>query len=188
MGFGCGTWDLQSSLQHEGSSSWPGIKLRLPTLGAWNLSRWTTRQVPLRYFNTGLPFPCWWFTFSVLPCSFPITPSVTENCCIWCDFTIRTSLRLFFLMWTLAKVFIEFVTMLLMLFMSWCFGSEACGILTPWSETEPTSPALEGEVLITGSPGKSHHHQDFCCCFLNHRRKDFCPSCRRRHLKWRTTK
>ena len=102
-GFWLWHWDLQSSLQHAGSSSWPGIKLRLPTLGAGNLSHWTTRQVPLRYFNTGLPFPCWWFISSVLPCSFPIIPSVTENCCIWCDFTIRTSLRLFFLMWTLAK-------------------------------------------------------------------------------------
>ena len=31
----------------------------------------------------------------------------------------------------------------------------ACGILAPWSGVEPTSPALEGEFLTTGPPGKS---------------------------------
>ena len=35
------------------------------------------------------------------------------------------------------------------------FGEEACGILTPQSGTEPASPALEGEVLTTGPPGRS---------------------------------
>ena len=35
------------------------------------------------------------------------------------------------------------------------FGQEACGILAIWPGTEPSSPALEGEVLTTGPPGKS---------------------------------
>ena len=35
------------------------------------------------------------------------------------------------------------------------FGREACGILAPRPGTEPTLPALEGEVLTTGLPGKS---------------------------------
>jgi len=35
------------------------------------------------------------------------------------------------------------------------FGHEACGVLAPWPEIEPTLPALEGEVLTTGPPGKS---------------------------------
>ena len=39
-------------------------------------------------------------------------------------------------------------------FMFWCFGREACGILVPWPGIEPTPPALEGEVLTTGLPGK----------------------------------
>ena len=37
-----------------------------------------------------------------------------------------------------------------------CFsGHEACEILAPQPGIEPTPPALEGEVLITGLPGKS---------------------------------
>ena len=38
--------------------------------------------------------------------------------------------------------------------MFWFFGCEACGILVsqPGNEREP--PALEGEVLTTGPPGK----------------------------------
>ena len=39
--------------------------------------------------------------------------------------------------------------------MFWFFGHEACGILAPWAGHEPTPPALEGEVLTTGLPGKS---------------------------------
>ena len=35
------------------------------------------------------------------------------------------------------------------------FGQEACGILAPQSGIKPMSPALEGEVLLTGPPGKS---------------------------------
>ena len=35
------------------------------------------------------------------------------------------------------------------------FGPEARGILAPRQGTEPAPPALEGEVLTTGSPGKS---------------------------------
>ena len=39
--------------------------------------------------------------------------------------------------------------------MIWLFGHGACGILTPRPEIEPPLPALEGEVLTTGPPGKS---------------------------------
>ena len=34
-------------------------------------------------------------------------------------------------MWTIFEVFIEFVTTLLLFFMLWFFGHEACGILAP---------------------------------------------------------
>ena len=57
-------------------------------------------------------------------------------------------------MWAIFKVFIEFVTILL-LFTSWFFGPEACEILAPWPGIEPTPFAAEGEVLTTGPPGKS---------------------------------
>ena len=39
-------------------------------------------------------------------------------------------------------------------FMFWFFGQEACGILTPWPGIEPAPPALAGEVLTIGPPGK----------------------------------
>ena len=39
--------------------------------------------------------------------------------------------------------------------MFWFFGHEACGILTPQPRMEPTPPALEGEALTIGPPGKS---------------------------------
>ena len=58
-------------------------------------------------------------------------------------------------MWTIFKVFIKFVTILL-LFYALLFGHEAGGILPPQPGLEPAPPALEGEVLTTGPPGKSH--------------------------------
>ena len=39
--------------------------------------------------------------------------------------------------------------------MFWFFGREACGILAPRPEIELSPPALDGEVLTTGLPGKS---------------------------------
>ena len=53
------------------------------------------------------------------------------------------------------KVFLEFVTVLLLFFTLWFFGLESCGILAPQTGIEPAAPALESEVLITGLPGKS---------------------------------
>ena len=51
-----------------------------------------------------------------------------------------------FLMWTIFKVLIEFVTILLLLFVLWFFGGEAHGIAS-------LPPASEGEVLTTELPG-----------------------------------
>ena len=39
--------------------------------------------------------------------------------------------------------------------MFWFFGCEARGILALGPGIEPAPPALEGEVLTTGPPGKS---------------------------------
>ena len=39
--------------------------------------------------------------------------------------------------------------------MFWVFGLETCGILAPWPGTEPTLPALKGNVLTIGPPEKS---------------------------------
>ena len=63
----------------------------------------------------------------------------------------------FFLMWTIVKDFIEFVTILLLFYVLvfWLWGRWV-GILAPaWPGNEPRVPALEGKVLTTGLPGKS---------------------------------
>ena len=44
---------------------------------------------------------------------------------------------------------------MLLLFYVVIFGQEAYGILVPQSGIKFISPALEGEFLTTGSPGKS---------------------------------
>ena len=58
-------------------------------------------------------------------------------------------------MWTIFKVFIEFVTILFLFYVFGFFGREACGILAPQPGIEPTPHALEGAVLTTGLRGKS---------------------------------
>ena len=62
------------------------------------------------------------------------------------------------LMWTIFKVFVEFVTITLLSYDFWffSFGHKSCGLLAPPQPgIEPAPPALEGEVVITGPPGKS---------------------------------
>ena len=64
-----------------------------------------------------------------------------------------------FLLLLFLKVFIEFVTILLLFsvlgwfFFFFFFGHEACGILVPQPGIKPSSPALEDELLTTGPPG-----------------------------------
>ena len=53
------------------------------------------------------------------------------------------------------KVFIEFVTLLLLFYVLIFFCHEAYGMLAPRLGIKPATPALEGEVLPTGPPGKS---------------------------------
>ena len=57
-------------------------------------------------------------------------------------------------MGTIFKVFIEFVTILFLLY-ALVLCLKARGILAPWPGAEPALPALEGEFLTTGSPGES---------------------------------
>ena len=53
----------------------------------------------------------------------------------------------FFLMWTILKIFIEFVTMLPLFYVVFFFGWEACGISAPRPGIKPAPLASEGEVL-----------------------------------------
>ena len=73
-----------------------------------------------------------------------------------CGITRSVFEDFFLLMWTIFKVFIEFVTILFLFLWFGFLGHEACEILAPRPGIEPAPPALEGEVLITtGPPGKS---------------------------------
>ena len=64
-----------------------------------------------------------------------------KSFCFWCG--------------PFKKSFIESVAILFLFFMFWIFGLQAYGISAPGPRIKPTSPALEGEVLTTGPPGKS---------------------------------
>ena len=66
----------------------------------------------------------------------------------------QTSVVVVVLMWTIFKVFIEFVTILLR-FAFWFWGHKACGILIPQPEGELSPLALEGKVLTARTPGGS---------------------------------
>ena len=61
----------------------------------------------------------------------------------------------FFLSEPFLKSFLEFVTILLLLYF-YFFGHEACGTLVPQPGIQPTAPSLGGEVLTAEPPGKSH--------------------------------
>ena len=58
-------------------------------------------------------------------------------------------------MWTIFKIFIEFVTVLLL---NYGFGFLAMRHVAPWPGLEHTHPILGGRVLTTGSPGKFLFH------------------------------
>ena len=60
----------------------------------------------------------------------------------------------FFWMWTIFKVFIELVTVLL-LFYVLVLWTKICGILAPPPGIESSPPILEGKVLTAGLQGKS---------------------------------
>ena len=65
-------------------------------------------------------------------------------------------------MCTIFKVFAEFVTTLLLLYVLVFWPRGTRRILTPRAGSEPTPPALEGEALTPGSPegsliGKFYH-------------------------------
>ena len=68
-------------------------------------------------------------------------------------------------------------------FTFWLFSHWACGLLAPWPRIEPTPSASEGEMLTTGSPGKSLETWRISLC--NSRTRTNIP--RRRCLSSRIT-
>ena len=61
-------------------------------------------------------------------------------------------LFLIFWIWTIFKVFIEYITVS---FLFWFGGCKACGIFAPWPGIKPTLPALGGRALTLGWPRRS---------------------------------
>ena len=61
----------------------------------------------------------------------------------------------FFLMCTILKVFIEFVTIPLLFYVLFFLADRYVGILAPQPGMELALSALEGNVLTSGLPGKS---------------------------------
>ena len=74
-------------------------------------------------------------------------------------FSQRLSSTVYFVLrfpkWTILKSLLNLLPYCFC-FMSCLSDHKACGILAPQSRLEPTSPALEGQVLTTGLPGTSH--------------------------------
>ena len=70
-------------------------------------------------------------------------------------------------MWTILKVFIEFVTMLLLFFMSLVFWPRGKWDLSFLTRAGTVTPALESKILTTGPPGKSPQYVFFCIKLLS---------------------
>ena len=84
---------------------------------------------------------------------------------------MRFFLRFFF-MWTIFKVFIEFVTTSRLFYVLVFLCQEACRILAPQPGIKPTSSSLEDKDLTTRPPGKSPKDGIFISNSLNERMKD----------------
>ena len=94
----------------------------------------------------------WWFSHNLLPASGWMTPSFVGDCLILFSFYS------FFkdLIW--CGPFLSHYSICYHLASVSCFGfsgHKVCGILPPWPGVDHIPPALEGEVLTTGPPGKS---------------------------------
>ena len=122
---------------------WPGIEPGPPALGARSLDRWTTREVPRTFF---LFFKSCWDFFIFWLCWVLVARSSLQH----------------------ARSFIVVRRLLLAVHGLSC--STAYGILVPWPRIEPASPALEGEFLTAGPPGKSpqnyFYREHFCFLFF----------------------
>ena len=73
---------------------------------------------------------------------------------------ITAIFKRFFLMWTILKSLLNLLQYCFCFFIFWFCGFETCGIAAPCPSIELASPALEGNFLTTGPPGKSL--QSFC--------------------------
>ena len=98
-------------------------------------------------------------------CHFTDNFSWLEYCItfsVWCGVIVsashlRAGILRFFCVWTIFKVFTEFVT-ILFCFLFWFIDCEACEILVSQPGRNTAPPALEGEVLTLDHLG---HPWDF---------------------------
>ena len=75
-------------------------------------------------------------------------------------------------MWTIFKVFIEFVIILLLFYVLVFLAPRHVGSQLPDQGSNPRPPALEGAVLTTGLPGKSQEEilmSPISCIFSSRR-------------------
>lgn len=115
---------------------------------------WEIRKKALQTDTEGrmgsLPAQFWSLPGPPPPKPSPKGQKEEEEACLPVD----PHLLLLFLIWTIFKVFIEFVTILL-LWHVWVFWPWGMGNLASWPRIKPATPALEGELLTIGPPGKS---------------------------------
>ena len=120
------------------------------------LLHWQADSLPLRHL--GSPSRKYWReNRKLIPMSMvlqilffcPSSPAID----IYSFFLQLFKKLFFFLMWTIFKVFIDFVTILL-LFCVLFFGCQACEILAPQPRIELSPLALKGEIVTTGPSGK----------------------------------
>ena len=86
-------------------------------------------------------------------------------------------------MWIIFKVFIEFVTILLLVYVVSFFDFEAYGILAPRPGIEPAPAVLEGKVLTPGPTGNSPENI-FCDPLFTHDPREHDPSFTMLRVYW----
>ena len=93
--------------------------------------------------------------------------SIIQNCC---GFIVQFEVRecdtfIFAFLFQIALVIYSLLRSMgffLFVYLFWLYHA-ACGILVLLPEIEPLQPAVEGEVLATGQPGKFYHYSFQLC-------------------------
>ena len=148
---------FRNSEMYSASRYWEPTQLAASTWITSFNRRWTSTTQKTLYINTAalaffsnmLDSSTSDFNFWVKRCQQAPFGSAHHYFC----FSYKRSLLQLFLfcVWTIFEV----LNLLQDCFCFSIFGPEACQILVPWPGMEPAPPALEGDILITGLPGKS---------------------------------
>ena len=118
--FCCSIWDLVP---------WPGLE---PALGAWSLSHWTTREVPMLIFFDVPSLPNSWFLLYGLSKKAHLTLGLQPQSLCWNRVLTKYCI-----------IISKLICLNLFLFFFFWPHHTACGILVPWPGTEPASLAMK---------------------------------------------